>query len=67
MNSAHDCYALLWLCLGFRLYIKLLKIIIEKKKNHQKIGNKWLQNRDGGHDVWEAVFMLQGSMFTYPT
>ena len=39
-TSAHYCYALLWLCLGFRLYIKLFKIIIEKKKNHQKIRNK---------------------------
>ena len=25
------------------------------------------KNRNGGHDVSEAVFMLQGSMFTYPT
>ena len=39
-NSAHYCYDLLWLCLGFRLYIKLFKIIIEKKKNHQKVRNK---------------------------
>ena len=30
-NGAHYCYALLWLCLGFRLYIKPYKIINEYK------------------------------------
>ena len=63
------CSLLLWSFMAlFRVQIIHLTIQDDnkkKKQNSQKVRNKWVQNRDGGHDVWEAVFMLQGFMFTY--
>ena len=43
----------------------IIQDINKNKKIGQKVRNNCVENRNGGHDVREAVFMLQGPCSVY--